>query len=94
MAGTGAGVMARKALRTVSAMRSRASNMSVRFDGPVNLLAISVEIIVIAVVAIERRSNVERTTQKPNGYQCNRGKSHLNASKSDHKETMSADLFL
>ncbi len=66
MARARAAVMARKAFGTVSAMRGRASNVRVGFNGAVDLLAVSIDVIVVVSIArIERRREAQRTTKKP-----------------------------
>ncbi len=66
MARASAGVMAGEAFGTVSAMRSGASNVRVGYDGPVDLLAVSVDVVVmLAVAGIESPCEAQRTTKKP-----------------------------
>ncbi len=62
-------------------MGRRAGDVFIRMDGPMYLFAIAIGVIVVVVVALERRSNIQRNTEEPNGYQRSRDKSHLNASK-------------
>ncbi len=60
MARARAGMMARKAFRPISAMRGRSCKVRVGFNGPVDLLAVSSDVIVvIAIAGIERRRETE-----------------------------------
>ncbi len=59
-------VVAREAFRAVSEMRGRARDMRVGFDRAVDLLAVSVDVIVMVISAwIERQRATQRTHNKP-----------------------------